>query len=75
MSKNLCDNVIGVLVVHFVKLHVFTFLVSCCNVPYDFLINTMFGSSLPLFVLSGVHVSLMVFVLIYVYWCPLLFPY
>ena len=30
-----------------VLLCVFIFRVPCCNVCYDFLINTMFGSSLP----------------------------
>jgi len=30
-----------------VLLCVFTFRIPCCNVCYDFLINTMFGSSLP----------------------------
>jgi hypothetical protein len=30
-----------------VLLCVFTLIVPCCNVCYDFLINTMFGSSLP----------------------------
>jgi len=34
---------------------------------YDFRVETMFGSSLPLFVLSGVRVLLMLFVCIYGY--------
>ena len=31
-------------------------------------------SSLPSFVLSGVHILFILFVFIYVYWCPILFP-
>jgi len=33
---------------HFVLSYVFTFWVPCCDVRYDFFINTMFGSSLYL---------------------------
>jgi hypothetical protein len=38
-----------VFLVHFVQWHVFTFLVSCCGVCYDFRVNTMFDSSWLLF--------------------------
>ena len=45
----LCICLSGVCVVHVVKLHVFTFLVPCCDVRYyfryDFRVNTMFDSS------------------------------
>jgi len=51
-----------------VQLHVFKVLVPYCDVPYDFLVTTVFGSYLFSFVLSGVHVLLMLFV--FIYWCP-----
>ena len=35
----------GVCVVHGVKVHVFTFLVPCCDVRYDFPHKTMFVPS------------------------------
>ena len=43
------------------QLHIFPCLVLCCDVRYDFRVNTMFSLSLTL-VLSGVHVLVMVFV-------------
>ena len=58
----------------FVKLHVFKFLVPCCDVRYDFRVKTMLGSSLFPFVLSRVHVLFMLSVFIYVYWWPTQFP-
>ena len=64
----------GVRVVHVVKLHVFTFLIPCCEVRYDFRVKMMFDSSwLP--VLQEVHVLFMLFVFIYVYWCSTRSPY
>jgi len=51
----------GVRVVHVVQLHVFMYLVPCCDVRYDFRVNVMFGSSLR-FVLKG-------FVLYLCYFC------
>ena len=64
----------GVRVFDFVKIHVSVFLVPCCGVRYEYHVNTMFRSSLLPFVLSGVHVLLMLFVFIYVYWCTMRFP-
>ena len=40
----------------FVLLYVFTFLVPCCDVQYDFCIYTMFHSSLPSVVCRRAHV-------------------
>ena len=51
----------------FVKLHVFVFFVPCCDVRCDFRVKTMLGSSLLLFVMSGIHVLLMLFAFIYAY--------
>ena len=49
---------------------VFTFLVPCCDVRYDFHIYTMFGSSLPPVVSRKVHVLITLFVLASALWCP-----
>jgi hypothetical protein len=57
------------LVVYVILLCIFTFLVPCCDVRYEFRIKTMFGSSLPLVVCRRDHV-LLCFVYVYVYWCP-----
>jgi hypothetical protein len=38
-------------------------------------LKTMLGSSLLLFVMSGIHVLLMLFAFIYAYWCPIRFPF
>jgi len=54
-------------VVHFDMLHVFNVLAPFYDVRYDFRHKTMFGLFLFLFVLSGIIVSLMLFVFIYVY--------
>jgi len=51
-------------VVHNVKLHGFTFLVSCCDVRYNFIVKTMFGFSWQPDVLQRVHVLFMLFVFI-----------
>ena len=51
------------------------FLVPYCDFRYEFRVKTMFDSSGPSFVLSGLHVLFMLFVFIYVYWCPTLFQY
>jgi hypothetical protein len=45
-----------------VLLYVFTFWFLCCDVYYDFLIKTMFGSSLPQAVCSRAHVFFVLFV-------------
>ena len=52
-----------------------TFLVPCSNVRYDFRVKTMFDLPWISFVLHPVPVLFMLFVFIYVYWCPNLFPY
>ena len=52
-----------------------TCLVPCYYVPYDFLVKKMFGLSFLPFVLSGVHVLFMLFVFIYLYFCPTRFPF
>jgi len=49
-----------------VLLWVFTFLVLCCDVRYDFRIKTMFDSSLPPIVCRRAHVLFTLFVLVYV---------
>lgn len=54
----------GVRVVHVVKLHKFAFFVPYCEVRFNFRVKTMFGYSLPPFVLYGVYV-LSVFICIY----------
>ena len=60
----------GVRVCHVVKLH--QVLVPCFNVRYDFQLKTIIDL---LFALHRVPVLFMLFVFIYVYWCPNLFPY
>ena len=44
-----------------VLLYVFTYLVQCCNVLYDFRIKTMFDSSLPPVVCRRAHILLTLF--------------
>jgi hypothetical protein len=44
------------LVFYVVLLCVFTFLVGCCDVRYNFRIKKMFGSSLPPVVCRSAHV-------------------
>ena len=51
-----------------VLLCVFTFLVPCCDVRYDFRIKTMFSSSLPPVVCRRAHVLITFFVFACVYW-------
>ena len=51
------------------------FVVSCFNIRYDFRVKTMFDLPWISFVLHRVPVLFMLFVFIYVYWCPNLFPY
>jgi hypothetical protein len=66
----------AVRVIHVVSYMVSLFLVPmCCNVRYDFRVKTMFGSSLLLFILSGVYVWLMLFVFICLYWRPTRFSF
>jgi hypothetical protein len=48
-----------------VLLYVFTFLVPCCDVFYDFRIKTMFGSSFLRVVCRGAHVLFMLFVFVW----------
>jgi hypothetical protein len=52
---------------HFVLLYVFTSLVLCCDVRYDFLIKTMFGTSFLPFVCRRAHVLFILFVFVCVY--------
>jgi hypothetical protein len=49
-----------------------TFLVPCFNVRYDFQLKTIFDL---IFALHPVPVLFMLFVFIYAYRCPNLFPY
>jgi len=58
------------LVFSVVLLCVFTFPATCCDVRYDFRINTMFGLSLPPVVCRRAHVLFTLSVFIYVEWCP-----
>jgi hypothetical protein len=44
----------GFVVFCVVLLCVFTYLVPCCDVRYDFHIKTMFGSSLPHLIVAGI---------------------
>ena len=46
------------------KLCVFTFWDPCCDVRYDFRIETMFGSSLPLVVCRSPHVLFTLFLFV-----------
>ena len=59
-------------VFYVVLLCVFTFLVLCCDVryEYDFRIETMFGSSVPPVVCRKVHVLFTFFMFVLVQWCP-----
>ena len=52
-----------------------TFLVQCYNVRHDFRVKTMFDLPWSSFVLHRVPVLFMLFVFIYVSWCPNTFPY
>ena len=62
-------------VVHVIILHVFTFLVLCCDVRYNFRLKTMFGSSLqPICFVDSSFIFMLVACII-VYWCPTRFPY
>ena len=60
----------GVRVVCGVKLHVFTFLVLCCDVRCDFCVTRC---SVRRF--EGIRVLFMLYVFNYIYCCPPLFPY
>ena len=52
------------------------FFVPCCDVSYDCrLLSPFFGSSLTPFILQKVDILFMLFVFIYVYWCPTRFLY
>ena len=64
ISKNLFQ--VGIVrAVHVIELHVFTFLVSCCDMPYDFSINTMSVRFFPLWVVEKAGV--LIFCLCYLY--------
>jgi hypothetical protein len=54
-------------VVLVVKLHVFTFLVLCCDVRYNFRVKRYSIRLSFLFLCSKVHVLFMLFVIIYLY--------
>ena len=43
---------------------IFTYLVPCCDVSYDFSIKTMLGSSLPTVGCSSAHVLFMLYALV-----------
>jgi hypothetical protein len=49
---------------------VFTLRVPCCDVRYDFRIQTMFGSSLPPVVCRRAYVLVKLLVFGYIEWCP-----
>ena len=53
-----------------VLLCVFTFWVPGCDIRYNFLLKTMFGSSLPPFVCRSAHVLFTLFVFVCVLWRP-----
>ena len=59
-------------VVHVVNFHVFTFVVPCCDVRYNFHVKKMLYSYCLPFVLLRIHV---LFVCIYANWCPTRFTY
>ena len=62
------------LVVYFVHLHVFKFLVPRCGVRHDSSVKLFSIRPYPnLFCKRFMLYSLLVF--IYIYWCPILFPY
>jgi len=58
------------LVVCAVLLFVFTFCVPYCDVPHDFRIKSMFGSSLPSVVCTRAHVLFTLFMFVCVQCCP-----
>jgi hypothetical protein len=63
----LVGSVLLILLIFFVLSYcVFTFLVPCYDVRYDFRIKTMFGSSLPQVVCRRAHV---LFTLLFVFVC------
>ena len=66
-------GVLIVLVFYVVLLCVFTFLIPQCEAPFEFHINTMFGSSLSLVVCRRNHVLFTLFVFFYVYCCVFFF--
>jgi len=55
---------------HFVLSYVFTFIVPCCDVRYDYRIKTMFGLSLYPVVCRGAYIISMLFRFVCVQWCP-----
>ena len=60
------------LVFYVVLLCVFTFLVPCCDVRYDFHIKTMFRSPLPLVVCRRAHVLLRFCICLHILMCSIL---
>ena len=63
----------GVHVVHVVQFRVFTFSFRCCDVRYEFCVANDIRFIFTPFVLQEVHVFSMLFVIIYVLWCPIRF--
>jgi hypothetical protein len=53
---------------HVVLLYVFTFLIPCCDVFYDFRIKMMFGSSFLRVICQRAHVLIMLFVFACAQW-------
>ena len=60
-----CSSVFRVILLCF-----FTFWVPCCDVRYDFRIETMFGSSLSPVVCRRANVLFTLFVFVCAEWCP-----
>ena len=65
----------GTRVVHVIILHVFTFLVPCCDVLCDFRFKTVFGSYLLPFVLQIVYVIFILIVFIFANSCLTRYSY
>jgi hypothetical protein len=63
------ESVLLIFLVVYVVICVFTFLVPCCDVPYDFRIKTKFCSSLPPVVRRMAHVLFVLYVFTYVVLC------
>ena len=60
------ESVFLIFLVVYVVICVFTFLVPCCDVPYDFRIKTKFCSSLPPVVRRMAYVLFVLYVVVYV---------
>ena len=66
---------VGLCVVHFVNLHVFTILFPLSGVRFGIRVKPMFNSYLLPFVLQKFHVLFEIFIFINVYWCPTRFSH